>query len=205
MTRDGNGTAASFAQTLVLGGARSGKSRHGQGLAEASGLDLVFVATAEAHDGEMASRIARHAAARDARWRLVEAPFDLAAAIAAEARPDRLLLIDCATLWLSNVMLRGDDVEGACAGLVRAVAAASGPLIVISNEVGGGIVPESRLGRAFRDAQVHLNQMLAAACETVVLVVAGLPLHLKGAGAASSLGGAAPSHRELTEVPDSAS
>ena len=163
---------------LVLGGARSGKSRFAQLEAEESRLELIFVATAQAYDTEMKERIAAHAAARDARWTLVEAPFDLSIALA-QARPGRLLLVDCMTLWLSNILLRGDDLGAAIRDLIAATARIDGPVIFVSNEVGSGIVPDNALSRAFRDAQGHLNQALAAACERAVLVVAGLPLWLK--------------------------
>lgn len=171
-------TGETIASLLVLGGARSGKSRFAQEQAERSGLDLVFVATAQAYDREMKERIAHHAEARDGRWQLIEAPYDLAGAIG-QADGGRLLLVDCMTLWLSNVLLRGDDVERATAALAAAVGALRGPVIFVSNEVGSGIVPDNALARRFRDAQGRLNQVLAARCETVVLVAAGLPLVLK--------------------------
>ncbi len=170
-----------IASLLVLGGARSGKSHFAQVQAEDSGLDLVFVATAKAYDGEMEERVARHAAARDARWRLVEAPVDLAGALMAQATVGRIVLVDCMTLWLSNVMLRDDDVDAAAAGIIAAVSALRGPAIFVSNEVGSGIVPDNALGRRFRDAQGRLNQGLAQACDAVVLVTAGLPIRLKPA------------------------
>jgi adenosylcobinamide kinase/adenosylcobinamide-phosphate guanylyltransferase len=169
------------ASLLVLGGARSGKSGFAQGLAEDSGLDAIFIATAQAYDREMEERIARHARARDARWRLVEAPFDLTDAIAAHADVGRILLVDCLTLWLSNIMLRGDDVDRATGILVSAVSVLGGPVILVSNEVGSGIVPDTVLGRRFRDEQGRLNQALARTCSGVVLVAAGLPLRLKPA------------------------
>ena len=164
---------------LVLGGARSGKSAFAQRHAEASGLAPVFVATAQAYDDEMVERIARHAAARDSRWRLIEAPLDLGPALAAAAAPDTILLVDCMTLWLTNVMLRGDDVEAATVAMAAAIAGLEGPALFVSNEVGSGIVPENALARRFRDAQGRLNQVLAATCAGVVLVTAGLPLRLK--------------------------
>ena len=170
-----------IASLLVLGGARSGKSHFAQVQAEDSGLDPVFVATRVAYDGEMEARIAAHAAARDARWRLVEAPFDLAGALAAHAATDRILLVDCMTLWLSNIMLRADDVAAATAGIIATVSALPGPAIFVSNEVGSGIVPDNALGRRFRDAQGRLNQGLAQACDAVVLVTAGLSIRLKPA------------------------
>ena len=172
---------------LVLGGARSGKSRYAQRLAEESGLPPVLIATAQGLDDEMRQRIASHAAARDARWTLVEAPVALAESMGAAARADRIVLVDCATLWLSNMMLEGRDVTGATAAVVAAIAACAGPLIIVSNEVGGGIVPDNRLARSFRDAQGRLNQALAVACDAAVLVVAGMPMALKPAPAPAFL------------------
>jgi adenosylcobinamide kinase/adenosylcobinamide-phosphate guanylyltransferase len=166
---------------LVLGGARSGKSRYAQRLAEASGLQLLLVATAEAHDAEMALRIARHAALRDARWTVVEEPLALAGALRREARNDRIVVVDCATLWLSNLLLRDANLTTAMQDLAQGVAGLSGPVIFVSNEAGCGIVPENALARAFRDAQGLLNQALAEACEAAVLVSAGIALCLKPA------------------------
>ena len=165
----------------MLGGARSGKSRFAQALAEESDRDRVFVATAQAYDAEMDARIAAHVADRDSRWRTIDAPFDLAAVLRAEAGPRRVVLVDCLTLWLSNLMLRGDDVDAAGFALAALVATLDGPVVYVSNEVGGGIVPDNALARRFRDAQGRLNQVMAAACRTVVLVTAGLPLVLKPA------------------------
>ena len=164
---------------LVLGGARSGKSAYAQAQAEASGLDRVFVATAHAYDEEMADRIARHVEARDAAWRTIDAPYDLLDTLTRHAAPGRVLLIDCLTLWLSNIMLRGDDVEAATRALAGHVPRFAGTIVFVSNEVGWGIVPENALARRFRDAQGRLNQRVAAACCTVVLVAAGLPLVMK--------------------------
>ena len=166
--------------TLVLGGARSGKSRFVQGLAENSGLAPVMIATAEAGDAEMAARIARHRAERDARWMTREVPFALVAALAEEARPGRIVVVDCVTLWLSNLMCAGQDAEAAGLELAAGLAQLAGPVVLVSNEVGFGLVPETELGRAFRDVQGRVNQALAAAAERAVLVVAGLPLVLKG-------------------------
>jgi adenosylcobinamide kinase / adenosylcobinamide-phosphate guanylyltransferase len=164
---------------LVLGGARSGKSRYAQGLAEVSGRHPVLIATAEPGDAEMAGRIARHAAARDARWALVEEPIALAAAIRREAREDRIVVVDCVTLWLGNLFLSGLDPSSATQDLARTIGNLQGPVIFVSNEVGGGIVPDNALARAFRDAQGLLNQALGEACEAVVLVSAGIALRLK--------------------------
>jgi adenosylcobinamide kinase / adenosylcobinamide-phosphate guanylyltransferase len=164
---------------LVLGGARSGKSRYAQRLAEASGRHPVLIATAEAGDAEMAGRIAGHAAARDARWVLVEEPVALAEALRREARADRIVVVDCVTLWLGKVLLSGLDPSSAMQDLAETVRNLHGPVIFVSNEVGGGIVPDNALARAFRDAQGLLNQALAEVCEAVVLVSAGIALRLK--------------------------
>jgi adenosylcobinamide kinase/adenosylcobinamide-phosphate guanylyltransferase len=166
---------------LVLGGARSGKSSYAQKYAEASGLQPVLVATAQACDAEMAARIGRHAAERDARWSLVEEPLALAAALRAEARPDRILVVDCVTLWLSNLFLHELDPTAETEALAAAIASLEGTVIFVSNEVGCGIVPDNALARAFRDAQGALNQALAEACDSVVLMAAGLALRLKPA------------------------
>jgi adenosylcobinamide kinase/adenosylcobinamide-phosphate guanylyltransferase len=166
--------------TLVLGGARSGKSAHAQALAEAAGGELVFIATAEAYDDEMRERIARHRADRDTRWRTVEAPRDLVGAIEREDGVGRTILVDCLTLWLSNLLLADEDLDAAGVALREAVAGVRGRIIFVSNEVGFGIVPENALARAFRDAQGRLNQRVAAACEAVDLVVAGIRIAVKG-------------------------
>ena len=167
---------------LVLGGARSGKSGYAQRLAEGSGLTPLYVATAQALDDEMRERIALHVAARaGAGWTTREVPYDLPRALAELAQPGRIVLVDCLTLWLSNLVLRGDDPASAEADLAAQVHHAAGPAIFVSNEVGAGIVPDTPLGRSFRDAQGRLNQAMAAACDAVVLVTAGLPSQLKPA------------------------
>lgn len=165
---------------LVLGGARSGKSRHAQRLAEAWPGDPVFLATAQAFDDEMRARIARHRADRDARWRTVEVPLDLPRAIRAEDGAARVLLVDCLTLWLSNLLLAGADPDRAADALAAALAAARARIVLVANEVGFGIVPDNALARRFRDAAGMLNQRLAAVCDATDLVVAGLPLRLRG-------------------------
>ncbi|MFC3693870.1 bifunctional adenosylcobinamide kinase/adenosylcobinamide-phosphate guanylyltransferase [Chenggangzhangella methanolivorans] len=167
------------ALTLILGGARSGKSRFAEDLALRSGLARTYVATAQPFDDEMAERIAHHRERRDGGWTTVDAPSDLATALAASAGGTRIVLVDCLTLWLSNVMLAGRDVEAAIDELVTGVSLLTGPAILVSNEVGSGIVPENALGRAFRDHQGRLNQRVAAVADRVTLVVAGLPLDLK--------------------------
>ncbi|MGE4431037.1 MAG: bifunctional adenosylcobinamide kinase/adenosylcobinamide-phosphate guanylyltransferase [Sphingobium sp.] len=164
---------------LVIGGARSGKSRYAQARAEASGLKPVFIATAQAFDGEMRDRIARHQADRGPEWETVEAPLDLPRAIAAHGAPDRVLLVDCLTLWVSNLMLAGQDVGQAAGALVEALTAAEGLVVLVSNEVGWGIVPDNALARRFRDEAGFVNQGVAAAAGEVQMVVAGLPLRLK--------------------------
>ena len=170
--------------SLVLGGARSGKSHFAETLATQSGLTKLYVATATAWDDEMRTRIERHRADRaGAGWRTIEEPLALVDRLRHEAAPARILLVDCLTLWLTNIMLEGRDPEVEAGALAGALPELAGAVIFVSNEVGWGIVPESALGRAFRDAQGRLNQMLAQRCRRVVLVVAGLPLDLKPHGA----------------------
>ena len=168
--------------TLILGGARSGKSRFAQGLAEQGEGPLVYVATAGAYDDEMAERIERHRGDRGDRWDTVEAQFDLVDAIGRHSGSGPTLLVDCLTLWLSNLMLDERDVGAALDGLIAALKACDRHVILVSNEVGSGIVPETPLGRIFRDEAGRLNQRVAAQADEVALVVAGLPLWLKGAG-----------------------
>ncbi len=165
---------------LVLGGARSGKSRHAQALAEAMTPTGCFIATAQAWDDEMRDRIARHQADRDERWTTVEAPMALPEAVAEHSQADRVLLVDCLTLWLTNLLLGEADLTAAGDALVAALAHAPGPVVLVSNEVGFGIVPDNALARRFRDAQGTLNQRLARVCDATDLVVAGLPLRLSG-------------------------
>lgn len=164
---------------LVLGGARSGKSRYAQARAESLTGDLVYVATAQALDDEMEDRIARHRADRGPRWSTLDVPLDLPAAIDAEAAPGRVLLVDCLTLWTSNLLFDDRDLDAETAALAAAVAAANGPVILVANEVGLGIVPDNALARRFRDAAGRLNQAIAAMADEVQFVAAGLPLRLK--------------------------
>jgi adenosylcobinamide kinase/adenosylcobinamide-phosphate guanylyltransferase len=168
------------ATTLVLGGARSGKSSFAEGLVRASGLAKVYVATAEAGDGEMRERIAHHSARRGTEWRTVEEPLRLVDAISREAERGRILLIDCLTLWLSNLMHAGQDIARETDRLTDALQGAACPVVLVSNEVGLGHVPETPLGRQFRDEQGRLNQRVAAVVPNVAFVAAGLPLWLKG-------------------------
>jgi adenosylcobinamide kinase/adenosylcobinamide-phosphate guanylyltransferase len=164
---------------LVLGGARSGKSRYAQARAETTGLAPVFVATAQAFDDEMRARIARHRADRSARWTIIEAPLALAETITAHAAADRVILVDCLTLWTTNLLLGEHDIAAATASLTQAIGQARGPLILVANEVGYGIVPDNALARRFRDEAGIINQRVAATVGEVQLVAAGLPLRLK--------------------------
>lgn len=164
--------------SLVLGGARSGKSRFALDRVLASGLKPVYVATAQADDDEMRARIRQHQAER-AGMMTIEAPLELGADLGVAGQPGRILLIDCLTLWLTNVMLAGRDVAAAGDDLVAALDRLACPAVLVSNEVGLGIVPENALARRFRDAQGRLNQQIAAVADEVVFVAAGLPLYLK--------------------------
>lgn len=166
--------------TFVLGGARSGKS--GYALAQAQRLSsgpLTMIATAQALDAEMAARIARHQAERDGNWRTLEAPLDLAGAVRSLA-PGDVAVIDCLTLWLTNQMLAEAEIAPAVAELIGAFAESPARLIVISNEVGQGIVPDNPLARRFRDEAGWMHQKVAAAADRAVMVIAGLPVVLKG-------------------------
>jgi adenosylcobinamide kinase / adenosylcobinamide-phosphate guanylyltransferase len=164
--------------TLVLGGARSGKSRHAEALVTASPQPWLYVATGEPRDNEMAARIAEHRARRGSEWQTIEAPRDLAAALA-EVPTGAAAVIDCLTLWLTNVMLAGADVEAEVARFERALVERTGPVVLVANEVGLGIVPENALARRFRDAAGRLNQRLAMLADHVVLLVAGIPVKVK--------------------------
>lgn len=166
--------------TLVLGGARSGKSTHAEMIVRSIPPPWAYIATAQALDAEMTERIATHRARRErsnAGWHTVEAPLELAVAVA--AAQEHAVLIDCLTLWLSNVMLAGREIAPACDELLAALRDAHVPIVAVSNEVGLGIVPDNALARRFRDAQGILNQRVAAIADVVILMAAGLPLVLK--------------------------
>jgi adenosyl cobinamide kinase/adenosyl cobinamide phosphate guanylyltransferase len=163
---------------FVLGGARSGKSRHAERLIAEYPSPWTYIATAEALDEEMRERIAQHRARRDERWRTIEAPHALAHAVRSSAS-DRPLLIDCLTLWLSNRVLADADLEGEIAMLLQANAARSAATIIVANEVGLGVVPDNALARRFRDAAGMANQRIAARADRVDFIAAGLPLRLK--------------------------
>jgi len=168
-----------LAVTLVLGGARSGKSSYAEGLVLASGHEAVYLATSEALDAEMADRIALHRSARDRRWTTLEEPLELSATLTAQARSDRPILVDCLTLWLSNLLHAERDIEAETARLVTTLRATAGTIVLVSNEVGLGIVPDNALARTFRDHAGRLHQAVAAVADQVVFVAAGLPLILK--------------------------
>jgi adenosylcobinamide kinase / adenosylcobinamide-phosphate guanylyltransferase len=165
--------------TLVLGGARSGKSRYAERLVESAADCGTYCATAEARDAEMAERIAAHRARRGPFWHTVETPRALGSAIGVEAALERPILVDCLTLWLSNLLLAGREPDAEAGALCAVLSAAAGPIVLVSNEVGMGLVPETPLGRRFRDAAGRLNQDVAALADRVVFVAAGLPLVLK--------------------------
>lgn len=164
--------------TFIIGGARSGKSSHAEQLVKRHAVPWAYIATAQAYDDEMRERIALHQVQRGEGWETTDAPLDLVAAL--DAVPDgRPVLVDCLTLWLTNHMLAEHDLASECARLERCLARPRGPWFVVSNEVGQGIVPDNALARRFRDAAGRLNQQIAGAADTVILMVAGLPLKVK--------------------------
>ena len=167
---------------LVLGGARSGKSAHAEQRAIATGLDVIYIATAHAGDDEMAQRIAQHQSQRPTDWKTIESPLELASSLSAEASTDRCLLVDCLTLWLTNCLLHSDHD---CWSQQRQqffdiLSDLPGTIIMVSNEVGHGIVPMGEINRRFVDETGYLHQSVAQLAEQVVLVTAGLPQYLKG-------------------------
>jgi len=165
---------------LTLGGARSGKSALAERLALNSGLAVTYIATATAGDGEMSERIAHHRARRPAKWQLVEEPRHLAAALRGAASSERCLLVDCLTLWLNNVIADEALFQQERSVLLETLPELPGRVILVSNEVGLGIVPLGELSRRFCDEAGRLHQDLARVCERVIFVAAGLPLVLKG-------------------------
>jgi adenosylcobinamide kinase / adenosylcobinamide-phosphate guanylyltransferase len=164
--------------TLVLGGARSGKSRHAERLVEQAGGGI-YLATAEAGDAEMQARIRAHRARRGSAWQTIEEPRDLEPALLHAAAGGRPVLVDCLTLWLSNILLAGADVEAASEALLMALPRVKAPVLLVANEVGLGIVPDNALARRFRDAAGRLNQAVATIADRVLFIAAGLPLVLK--------------------------
>lgn len=165
--------------SLVVGGARSGKSRLAERLVTGTGKRRHYIATAQAWDSEMRAKIAAHQADRGADWLTHEAPRDVAAVLA-QVPPEDVVLLDCATLWLTNALLAEADMAAECAGLLEALGSCAALVVVVSNEVGWGIVPDNALARAFREHQGRLNQQIAAQAGLVLGVMAGLPMVLKG-------------------------
>lgn len=165
--------------TFVLGGAASGKSAFAEQLIVSSGKRRVYLATSQVFDDEMRDKVRRHIAQRGAGWETIEAPFDLAPALS-NLTADQVCLIDCATMWLTNHLLAENDLEVAQSALLQALESCRAPIVIVSNEVGHGIVPNNALSRQFREAQGRLNIALAAQADLAVQVTAGLPLVLKG-------------------------
>ncbi|SFO23165.1 adenosylcobinamide kinase /adenosylcobinamide-phosphate guanylyltransferase [Mesorhizobium sp. NFR06] len=177
-TAASGGTASDRKLTFILGGARSGKSRHAESLTTAFPSPWAYIATAQAYDDEMRERIALHRSRRGEGWVTIDAPLDLVGAV--QALPDHQpVLIDCLTLWLTNQILAEHDVEAECRQLADVLSRPRGPWFVVSNEVGLGIVPDNALARRFRDAAGRLNQQVAAIADSVLMMVAGLPLKVK--------------------------
>ena len=173
-------TVTSPGAVLVLGGARSGKSAFAERLVAETGLSRHYIATGRAFDDEMRQRIADQREDRGIGWQTHEEPLALADRIAAVARADRAVLVDCLTLWVTNLMLEERDIAAEFTGLLAAIAAAPGRIVLVSNEVGLGIVPENRMARAFRDHAGRLHQKVAALVPEVYFIAAGLPLKMKG-------------------------
>ncbi len=181
-----------MAKTLILGGARSGKSRYALELGEALEGDRVFVATAQAFDADMKGRISKHQADRDESWLTVEEHVEIWDVISSRAQPGRVIVVDCLTLWLNNLMLFERDVGADFDRLIECLEDVRGQLILVSNEIGLGLVPDTPLGREFRDLHGRMNQRVAEACDRVLFMVAGLPMVMKpspyGLGAAQARG-----------------
>ena len=169
-----------MARTLILGGARSGKSRYALELGESLGVDRVFVATGVGFDEGMRERIDRHRADRDVSWRTVEEVVEVWGVIESECGEGRVVVLDCLTLWLNNLMLEERDVESDLERLVESLEDVEGELILVSNEIGLGLVPDTELGREFRDLHGRMNQRVAGVCDRVLFMVAGLPVVVKG-------------------------
>jgi len=166
--------------TLVLGGARSGKSAFAEGLVERASANRLYLATGQAWDYEMRDRIASHKQRRGEGWETIESPLDLTAALETHARADRPVLVDCLTLWITNLMLGEHDIGTAFDGLAATIPILKGPVVFVSNEVGLGIVPDNAMARAFRDHAGRLHQLIAGLADEVHFVAAGLPLKMKG-------------------------
>ena len=165
--------------TLILGGARSGKSAYGEKLVLNSQLQPVYIATAQAHDDEMCARIADHKIRRGTAWTTIEEPLALCEALTSHATSANAILVDCLTLWVSNLMMAGKDIEKETTKLINLMPELAGPVVFVSNEVGMGLVPETSVGRTFRDHQGWLNQRVALVADSVQFIAAGYPLSLK--------------------------
>jgi adenosylcobinamide kinase/adenosylcobinamide-phosphate guanylyltransferase len=172
--------------TLILGGARSGKSRLGETIISGNGQSAIYIATAQAHDDEMRQRIALHQSRRGDNWRTVESPLELSLELSRLLPEGLPVLVDCLTLWLSNIMLADRDIEAEVDNLSNCVGEVPATLVLVSNETGLGIVPDNALARRFRDASGLMNQKIAAAADNVLFVAAGLPLVMKGRNPALS-------------------
>lgn len=165
---------------LVLGGAKSGKSAFAENLCESLSGQKIYLATGQAGDGEMSARIKTHQARRDTSWQTIEAPLDLAPALKAHDKPDTIILLDCLTLWISNLMMAEQDFDSALTELLSQIKSTQANLVIVSNEVGQGIVPDNKLARRFRDQAGIAHQNIANLCAEVFFVTAGLPQKLKG-------------------------
>lgn len=165
--------------SFILGGAASGKSLWAEGLAQSYGAPMVYLATGQVFDTEVAARVKIHQARRDCRWTTIEAPLDLSVALTG-LNKDQVVLIDCATMWLSNHLMAENDLADAQRNLIEALRGCAAPWLIVSNEVGHGIVPDNAMARQFREAQGRLNIALAAEAELAVQIIAGLPQVLKG-------------------------
>lgn len=165
--------------SLFLGGAASGKSVFAENFVDQTGKPKTYLATAQAFDSEMQVKIGQHQARRDAGWATIEEPLNLGPALSA-LKPGQICLFDCATLWLSNQILRDADISAEQSALINQIAGCAGDLVIVSNEVGHGVVPDNALARRFRDAQGRLNILLAQQADLVVQITAGLPRVLKG-------------------------
>lgn len=167
-------------KTLVLGGAKSGKSAFAENLCDTFTGQKIYLATGQAGDDEMSTRIKAHQAHRDTSWQTIEAPLDIVTALEAHNNPQTIILLDCLTLWISNLMMAEHDFDTALTELLGQIKTTQANLVIVSNEVGQGIVPDNKLSRLFRDQAGRAHQKIADLCDDVYFVTAGLPQKLKG-------------------------